>query len=79
VALTTYVEMRDGERWQDVAGAFLVWCHRHKEVAAGGCHQGDPGGPADGRRYAAVSIPDHNPALAGLLREWAVSESRRIG
>lgn len=78
MAVTIYVEMRDGERWQDVAEAFMLWCHQQRQVATGGCHQGDAGGPADGR-YAAVSIPDHSPDLVGHLREWAASEGRRVG
>jgi hypothetical protein len=79
MALTTYVEMRNGERWQDVAGAFMLWCHQRQQLADGGCHEGDSGGPADGRRYAAISTPDHSLALAGYLREWAASEGRRVG
>jgi hypothetical protein len=77
VAATVYVELRDGEQWQDIARQFLLWCHQNKQVA-GGCHEGDPGGPADGRRYAAVSVPDHSPALV-YLREWAESEGRAVG
>lgn len=76
---TVYVELRDGERWQDVAGVFMQWCHQHKQQAKGGCHEGDPGGPADGRRYAAVSVPNHSPALVGYLREWAACEGRQVG
>ena len=79
MASTTYVEMMDGERWQDVARAFLLWCHQHNRVATGGCHEGDPGGPADGRRYASISIPDHSPALVDHLKEWADSEGRWVG
>jgi len=78
VAVTVYVELWDGERWPDLTGAFLLWCHQHKG-AAGGCHEGNPGGPTDGRRYAAVSIPDHNPALVGYLRAWAAAEGRGVG
>jgi hypothetical protein len=79
MALTTYVEMRDGEEWQEVAGAFMLWCQQQRQVVRGGCHEGDAGGPTDGRRYAAVSIPDHSPSLVVFLREWAASEGRRIG
>jgi hypothetical protein len=78
MARTHYVEMRDEERWPDVAAAFLSWCVRHKRVILGGCHEGDAGGPADGRRYAAMAIPDPNPALSVYLREWAVAEGRRL-
>jgi ribosomal protein L37AE/L43A len=79
VAATVYVELRGGELWQDVAGAFMLWCHQHQGKTTGGCHEGDPGGPADGRRYAAVSLPDHTPTLVGFLREWAAVVGRRVG
>ena len=49
-----------------------------KQMANGGCHEGDAGGPADGRRYAVLLIPDHSPALVDYLREWA-SDSRAVG
>ena len=79
MALTTYVEMRAGERWHDLTGAFMRWCQQQKQLSSGGCHEGDPGGPDDGRQYAAVSIPDHSPALVGYLREWAALQGRRVG
>jgi hypothetical protein len=79
MARTVYVEMHNGERWQDVAGAFLQWWIQRGQVASGGCHEGDAGGPADGRRYAAISVPDHNLTLADNLREWAALEGRRVG
>jgi hypothetical protein len=79
MALTKYVEMREGERWKDVAEAFLRWCDQHKGMTTGGRHEGDAGGPADGRRYAALSIPHHSATLADHLSEWAISEGRAIG
>jgi hypothetical protein len=79
MAQTSYVEMREGEEWQDVARAFLMWCTHHKRVVNAGCHEGDSGGPSDGRRYAAISIPDHSPALLNYLREWATSDGRSLG
>ncbi len=79
MAQTLYVELRDGEQWQDVAGAFLQWCYGQKHVRTDGCHEGEPGGPADGRRYAAISVPDHSRDLVGYLREWAAADGREIG
>jgi hypothetical protein len=77
MALTTYVELRDGER-QDVAGAFMLWCRQRKQIVNGGCHEGDAGGFPGAVRYAAIPIPDHNPDLIGYLHERAVWEGRRF-
>jgi hypothetical protein len=79
MATTVYVELWNGEQWQDVVEAFMAWCHQHRHVGTGGCNEGDEGGPSDGRRYAAISIPDHSPALAGYLGEWAATVGRSVG
>jgi hypothetical protein len=78
MARTRYIEMRDGERWADGAEAFMRWRLHAKKVAGGGCHEGDAVASADGRRYAAISIPDHSPDLLIYLREWAVWEGRTV-
>jgi hypothetical protein len=75
---TSHVEMRHGEQWADVSGAFILWCVNEKGVTKAGCHEGDPVAPNDGRRYAAISIPDHSPELASYLGEWAAREGRRL-
>jgi hypothetical protein len=78
MARTTHVEMRHGERWADVSGAFMLWCFDAKGVSNAGCHEGDAVAPDDRRRYAAISIPDHSPELAGYLEEWAAREGRAL-
>jgi hypothetical protein len=70
--------MRSGERWVDVAEAFMRWCLHEKKPAGAGCHEGDAAAFADGRRYAAISIPDHSAGLVILLHEWAALERRAI-
>jgi hypothetical protein len=78
MAQTRHLEMREGERWADVADSFMEWCVQEKKLSRGGCHEGDLVAFGDGRRYAAVSIPDHSPDLLTLLHEWAVREGRSI-
>lgn len=78
MAHTKQVELRTGEQWADVARAFMTWCVREKKILNAGVHQGDLSNPVDGQRYAAISVPDHNPALLTLLQEWAAEEGRAI-
>jgi hypothetical protein len=78
MAQTRHIEMREGEHWSDVADSFMGWCLQEKKLSRGGCHEGDPVAFGDGRRYAAVSIPDHSPDLLTLVHEWAVREGRSI-
>jgi hypothetical protein len=75
---TIHVEMREGERWDDIADAFMGWCLREKQLTSGGCCEGDAITPSDGRRYAAINMPDHSPHLVELLYEWALREGRTI-
>jgi hypothetical protein len=78
VAQTRHIEMRASERWADVVRAFLGWCVHEKNVSAGGCHEGDAARSPDGKRYAAISVPDHSPDLITYLGEWAAMEGRAI-
>jgi hypothetical protein len=78
MAQTEHVEMREDEDWRDVADAFMKYCLAEKNLAAGGCHEGDPIPVSDGRRYAAISIPDHSSFLIDHLHEWAARERRDI-
>ena len=77
MAHTSYIEMREGEQWQDVAGGFMSYCAREIKLDRIGCHNAD-GAPSDGKRYAAISIPDHSVVLLTHLREWACRERRAI-
>lgn len=78
MAQTINVEMREGEGWAEVADAFMRWCVQEKKLVRGGCHEGDAVAFSDGRRYAAISIPDHSLALVAFLHEWAAREGRAI-
>ena len=79
MAYTSYIEMRVGEQWQDVAGAFMTYCAREMKLDRCGCHEGEPdGAPSDGKRYAALSIPDHSLFLLTHLLDWASGERRAI-
>jgi hypothetical protein len=78
MAQTRHVEMREGERWEDVAQAFLQYCLKEKQVVCGGCHEGDSVAATDARLYATISIPDHSPGLLSFLHEWAAREGRAI-
>ncbi len=79
MALTSYIELRAGERWRDVADAFMTYCARELRLDRCGCHEGDAdGAPSDGKRYAAISIPEHSAFLHTHLREWASKEHRTI-
>lgn len=54
MAITSYIEMRPGEQWRDVTGAFLTYCAMEVKLDRCGCHEGDAdGAPSDGKRYAA--------------------------
>ena len=79
MAQTIQIEMRLEEQWEDVADEFMLWCVVQKQMAIGGFHEGDAADSADGRRYAAIAIPDHSEKLFGYLGEWASSVGRRIG
>ena len=73
--LTSYIELRAGERWRDVADAFMTYCARELCLDQCGCHEGDAdGAPSDGKRYAAILIPEHSAFLHAHLREWASKE-----
>ncbi len=78
MAQTRHIEMREGERWEDVAQAFMEWCLREKRVVRGGCHEGNVTASPDGRQYAAIAIPDHSTDLLLLLHEWAVKAGRTV-
>ncbi len=75
---TSHVEMRQSEQWTDVAEAFVMWCLHEKQISSGGCHEGDAVVFADGKRYAAISIPDQSPQLIDYLNEWAEREGRAV-
>jgi hypothetical protein len=78
MAQTRYVELRTGEGWADVAGAFMDWCLRERQLARAGVHEGNPLAPSDERGWAAISVPDHSPDLLSLLEESAGREGRAI-
>ena len=78
MAITRHVELRPGEQWRDVTEAFMKFCSESKAVTKGGCHEGDPVPTSDGRRYAAIAIPDHSAFLIDYLEDWALRENRQI-
>lgn len=78
MAQTQHVEMREGEDWQDIANSFMTYSLQKNPKMTGGCHEGDPIPSTDGRRYAAISVPDHSLYLLEYLREWAARDGRSI-
>jgi hypothetical protein len=76
--LTLYVEMREGEDWKSVAELFMRYCVMEKKLISGGCHEGDSMPTENGRRYAAISIPNQNAFLVDCLVEWTTRERRNI-
>jgi hypothetical protein len=78
MAQTRHIEMRNDERWGDVAEHFLRYCVEQQKFTTGGCHEGDPIPSSDGKQYAAISVPEHSAYLVRLLEEWATMEARSI-
>jgi hypothetical protein len=56
----------------------MEWRSDEKNLSNGGCHEGDAVASADGKRYAAISIPDRNLEHIGHLHEWAKREERAL-
>ena len=75
--MNTYIELRPGEQWRDVADAFTSYCTRELRLDQCAFEEGDAArAPQDGKRYAAIYIRQHSSFLNTHLLDWAYSQHR---
>lgn len=79
MAVSRYIEGRDGETWAAVSELFANWVLANAESNRFGWSEGDSISLENGAVLLCFRIPDHHRSKFKLFEEWAESTDRLYG